>query len=408
MDENYTSQDVLIPETPESETPQPQPEPFSVLRVWEVFWQKVTKLELADDVLRLGTGILTVLMVVLVVWVMGSILQKGEMVTAAEQQQQTAQEQEPVSSGDTAALALPAYEGVQPVDGISRQNDFSTEKPTTSRFEVTKYEVVSGDTVFGIADQFGLKPETILWGNYYTLLDNPAAIYPGQVLNILPVDGVYHPWKEGEGLNGVSNGYGVSPEDIIEWPGNNLNAETIGDYANPNIEVETWLVVPNGTREFVNWSAPQIRRDNPAVARILGPGHCEPVSSGPIGTGAFIWPTTETYISGYEFIPAVNHWGIDIGGDIGNPIFGMDKGVVVYAGWNDWGYGNVVVIDHGNGWQTLYAHLDTYNVGCGTYITYGGEVIGTMGSTGKSSGPHLHLEMMYNGTRVNPHKYLPY
>jgi murein DD-endopeptidase MepM/ murein hydrolase activator NlpD len=89
------------------------------------------------------------------------------------------------------------------------------------------------------------------------------------------------------------------------------------------------------------------------------------VYSGPIGSEAFVWPTSETFISGYEFSPEVNHWGIDIGGDLGNPIYAADAGVVVYAGWNDWGYGNVIVLDHGNGWQTLYAHLSEVYVNCG-------------------------------------------
>jgi murein DD-endopeptidase MepM/ murein hydrolase activator NlpD len=78
----------------------------------------------------------------------------------------------------------------------------------------------------------------------------------------------------------------------------------------------------------------------------------------------------------------------------------------VYAGWNNWGYGNVVVINHGNGWQTLYAHLSAINVTCGQSV-YQTNVIGLVGDTGNSAGSHLHFEMMYNGTKVNPHDYLP-
>jgi murein DD-endopeptidase MepM/ murein hydrolase activator NlpD len=81
--------------------------------------------------------------------------------------------------------------------------------------------------------------------------------------------------------------------------------------------------------------------------------------------------------------------------------------VVVYSGWSDWGYGNVIAIDHGTGMQTLYAHLSTINVGCGAFVTQG-DVIGAMGSTGNSSGPHLHFEMRLNGGRVNPHNYVGY
>ena len=80
--------------------------------------------------------------------------------------------------------------------------------------------------------------------------------------------------------------------------------------------------------------------------------------------------------------------------------------VVVYAGWNNWGYGNMVVINHGNGWQTLYAHLSAIYVSCGQSV-WQTNIIGAIGTTGNSSGPHLHFEMMYNGAKVNPHNYLP-
>jgi murein DD-endopeptidase MepM/ murein hydrolase activator NlpD len=79
--------------------------------------------------------------------------------------------------------------------------------------------------------------------------------------------------------------------------------------------------------------------------------------------------------------------------------------VVVYAGWNDWGYGYMVVVNHGNGWQTLYAHLNAFNVGCGQEV-YQGSVIGAIGSTGNSTGSHLHFEMMMSGTKVNPWDYV--
>jgi murein DD-endopeptidase MepM/ murein hydrolase activator NlpD len=80
--------------------------------------------------------------------------------------------------------------------------------------------------------------------------------------------------------------------------------------------------------------------------------------------------------------------------------------VVVYAGWNDWGYGNMVLLDHGNDWQTLYAHLSQINVVCGESVGQGG-VVGLMGSTGNSTGSHLHFEMHTGSTKVNPWDFLP-
>ena len=404
MDENITSHDVH--ETQEVKKQEQVEEIPQFLTLWDRFWKRIQKIGLHDVVTQVTTILLTVIMVFLIIWVMKTFFLPEEKVNATA----SGGPYDAEEVVDTAELLLPAYEGVAPVEGISRASEINTslDEEVPSRYEVVEYEVVAGDTLIGIADKFGLEPETILWCNYDTLLDNPAAIYPGQVLAIYPTDGTTYRWMEGDGLNGVSTGLNVSPEDIIEWPGNNLSYETIGDYASPNIEVGSLIFAPGGTRSYYDWTAALFVRTDAATSRILGPGHCEAVYSGPIGTEVFVWPTSATYISGYEYTPELNHWGIDIGGDLGNPIYAADAGVIVYAGWNDWGYGNVIVIDHGNGWQTLYAHLSEVYVNCGDYINAGGQLIGTMGSTGNSSGPHLHYEMSLNGNRMNPHRYYPY
>ncbi|NMB61114.1 MAG: peptidoglycan DD-metalloendopeptidase family protein [Chloroflexi bacterium] len=403
MDENITSHDVDEKQEVNKQTQSEDPPRF--LTMWDKFWKRVQKIGLNDFVSRFGTVLVTIVMVGLVIWVMKTFFLEEEQIQTAGGGLYVATE-----GAVSSELVLPAYEGVAPLEGISRSSDIKTDlnETVSSRYDIVKYEVVAGDTLIGIADKFGLEPETVLWCNYDVLLDNPAAIYPGQVLNIYPTDGTTYRWQEGDGLNGVATGLHITPADIIEWPGNGLSYETIGDYASPNIEVGTLIFAPGGSRSYYDWSAALFNRDDPATSRILGPGHCDAVYSGPIGTEAFVWPTSATFISGYEFSPEINHWGIDIGGDLGNPIYAADAGVVVYAGWNDWGYGNVIVLDHGNGWQTLYAHLNEVYVNCGDYINFGGQLIGAMGSTGNSSGPHLHYEMSYNGSRVNPHKYYPY
>jgi len=291
--------------------------------------------------------------------------------------------------------------------GIPRLAQLHTIIPERPRTDIVQYTVQEGDTVFGIAEKFGLKPETILWGNYYTLLDNPSFLQPGQILNILPIDGIYHRWNAGDGLNGVAYFFSVTPEDIVNYPLNHLSMETIGDLSHPNIAPGTMLVIPNGKRSFVTWSAPRITRDDPGVAKVLGPGFCGTVTDGPVGVEAFIWPTNNHFLSGFDYSPQTNHFGIDLDGETGDPIYAVDNGVVVYSGWNDWGYGNMIVLDHGNGWQTLYAHLSQINVACGDWV-YQGSVIGLMGSTGRSSGSHLHFEMMNDTSgKVNPFAYLP-
>ncbi len=299
---------------------------------------------------------------------------------------------------------LPDYEfaggGSQ---GVSRTAEIHTNVPSRPRMEIVSYLVQTGDTLFGIADKFGLKPETILWGNWEELSGDPHSLLPGMELNILPVDGALHVWTAGESLTGVARFFDVTAEDIIEWPGNELDPTV--DTNDPPIAAGTALVVPGGHREVPTWSTPRIRRDNPASAQILGPGHCGSIYDGPVGTLTFIWPTTERYISGFHYDPNI-HPAIDIGGSLGNLIFATDTGVIVYAGWNNFGYGNVVVIDHGNGWQSLYAHLSEVHVVCGQAV-FQGNVIGLMGSTGKSTGPHLHFELMSDVYgKVNPMNFL--
>jgi murein DD-endopeptidase MepM/ murein hydrolase activator NlpD len=300
---------------------------------------------------------------------------------------------------------LPSYSAIASEDAvIARHMQLHTVIPERPRIEIIKDQVQKGDTLFGIADKFGLKPETILWGNWYTLGGDPHTLRPGQELDILPVNGALHVWSKGEGLNAVAEFYRVDVEDIINWPGNNLDPDI--DRSNPPIEEGTALVVPNGRRDPPSWQMVRITRSNPSVAKILGPGYCGAVSSGLIGDGIFGWPTASTWISGYDYMPGV-HEAIDIGGTIGTSIFAADDGVVVYAGWNDWGYGNVIVLDHGNGWQTLYAHLSQINVGCGQSASQG-QVIAAMGCTGNCTGPHLHFEMRSDlWGRVNPHNFLP-
>ncbi len=354
-----------------------------------------------------GAGIAGALLLVAVLWA-GS---RGRLpaLPAARGAQPTAASTGAPSPDSLAELpALPEYAAgaLSYAWGIPRLALLHTTLPGRPRFEITTYTVKAGDTVFDIATQFNLKPSTILWANLDVLADNPAFLSPDQVLRILPEDGAYYQWHKDDGLNGVSEYFNVKPEDIISWPGNHLDANTIGDYAHPNIPVGTWLVVPGGQREFISWSAPQIPRSNPAVARLYGAGYCGEVAYGAVGFGTFVWPTVEHWLSGYDYNPGVGHPAIDIAGQLGNAIYAADGGVVVYAGWNDWGYGNVTVIDHGNGWQTLYAHQSNVRVSCGQSVTQG-ELIGNLGSTGRSTGPHLHFEMTFNGAHVNPHSYLP-
>jgi len=304
------------------------------------------------------------------------------------------------------ALEMPSFvvDQVSFQYGIQRVALIHTSIPTRARVDVLVYTVEQGDSLFGIAETFGLKPETILWGNFDTLADNPHTLQPGQELNILPINGTYHEWREGESLIKVAEYYGVDPLEIIQWPGNKIDIYDF-DLDNPVFAVGQQLIVPGGSRELVDYGPPAITRDNPAIAATYGPGHCGTIYQGSVGVGVFLWPTTERWISGYDYNPGAGHPAIDIAGNVGNQVWASDNGVIVYAGWSNYGYGNLIVIDHGNGWQTLYAHMNSINVGCGQSVGQR-QVIGGLGNTGNSSGAHLHFEIIYLGTKVNPWNFL--
>lgn len=371
-------------------------------------WEALSRAGLAEISLRLGTHVLLIALILLLAWGLRFFYLRTDLNNdgAGDGLAMAANQLSGAVIQPSTDVSLPVLDQfLSPQWGITRIARLHTDVPSLPRSTVAVYTVQAGDTLFGIADKFGLQPETILWSNQFVLGDNPHNLRPGQELNILPVNGAYHRWSAGDGLNGVSRFFGVDPTSIINYPSNNLNPETIGDWSAPNIPAGTWLVIPGGRREFVNWSAPDIPRDNPGVAKVLGPGACESVTNGAIGNGVFIWPANNHFLSGFDYNPSANHPGIDIDGEEGDPVYAADSGVIVYAGWNNWGYGNMIVINHGNGWQTLYAHLSSYYVGCGQSVSQGG-VIGTIGSTGNSTGSHLHFEMMLNGTKVNPHDYL--
>jgi murein DD-endopeptidase MepM/ murein hydrolase activator NlpD len=356
---------------------------------------------LGESMLRAGTTLLSVVLLGIVIWLLRLFYAQ------APEARNTANALQAGPTAPVAQVADVLSQSDISFGGIPRLAQVHTTIPSRPRQEVIKYTVVEGDTVFGIAEKYGLKPETILWSNYYVLLDDPHALQPGQELNILPVDGTYHQWQQGEGLNGIATYYGVKPEDIINYPANKLDPATIGDLTNPNIAVGTWLVIPGGHREFISWSAPLgVTRENPASARVLGPGACDPVSGGAVGFGAFIWPANKHYLSGFDYTPNANHWGIDIAGNEGEAVYATDAGVIVYAGWNNYGYGNMIMVDHGNNFQSLYGHLSAINVSCGQSVGQG-DVIGAIGTTGHSSGPHLHFEIRAISSFVNPWDVLP-
>jgi murein DD-endopeptidase MepM/ murein hydrolase activator NlpD len=268
---------------------------------------------------------------------------------------------------------------------------------------VKEYTVVANDTLFIIATKFNLKPATILWGNP-ELADNPNILSVGKTVNILPVDGALRVVMAGDTLEKIAKVFHGKIDDIVKFPGNDL------DPLDPQIRQGQQLIVPGGWRDQVEWTLPA-----PPTRQVTGrgwsaePGACPGPFSGANGTGTYAWPAHNHYLSGWNFHDPGNpsHQGIDISAGLGAPITAADSGVIVFAGVSLVGYGNLIVIDHGNGYQTAYGHLSQINVVCGQSV-YQGNLIGLAGSTGNSSGPHLHFEIRSDQYgRVNPFSYLP-
>jgi len=369
-------------------------------------WEKLVRMGLGETTLKVGTAVVSVLLFVIIAWVMSQFYVKSRVNASDGMGGSDSLLGNSPKQVSPDSLTIPLVDN--PTDGVTRLASLHTTIPNRGRTDIEKYTVQKGDTLFGIAEKFNLKPETVFWSNRYVMGNDPENLVPGMELNILPIEGAYHRWSAGEGLNGVASFYSVTPEDVINYPGNNLSIDTIGDLSNPNITPGTMLVIPNGFATFVS-IIPSITRKNPAIASGLGTGACgQVIQQGATGVGMFFWPTIQHVITGYKWSPETNHNAIDIGGKSGDMIVAADNGIIVYAGWSNTGYGYMVIIDHDNGFTSLYAHLleGSIMVECGQSI-WQTNVIGAMGSTGKSSGPHLHFEIRYNGNPVNPTDYLP-
>lgn len=296
----------------------------------------------------------------------------------------------PIEVGDTDALegALvgsyaenPALAAKNPAESIAlvRAAVPITLIPERSRLDVVTHTVTAGDTLYGIAQRYKLSAETIMFSN--GLEKNPDLLRLGQQLVILPLNGIYHTVGPKDTLQTIAKAFKVTPEAIIQYPLNHLDAQ------NPTIVAGQKLIVPGGIKEL----------PKPAVTVYQAPS-----GTSRRGSGVLIWPTSGKITQGYKPL----HRALDIARSIGTPVKSADAGVVVVAGWTNSGYGYHIVIDHGNGLQTLYAHLSKIFVKRGQVVAKGG-VIGNMGTSGRSTGPHLHFEVRRGGVLVNPVGYLP-
>jgi murein DD-endopeptidase MepM/ murein hydrolase activator NlpD len=293
-------------------------------------------------------------------------------------------------------VAMPALDAAEAVASIERDIRIKTNVPVDKpRYELTEYRVSRGDSIFAIAESFKLKPETVLWANYDVLQDDPHSLKPGQVLKIPPTDGIYYQWKEQDTLEGIAKEFKAGIDDILNYPGNDI------DLADPKISSGSWVMIPGGEREFVQWLVPTVASGSSGTSS-TSQSVC---AGGAVGSGGFVWPADSRFLSGNDYWSG--HLGIDIAAGEGAGVYAADSGVVTMAqGGYNYGYGNVIQIDHRNGYSTVYAHLSVIGVGLCSNVR-AGQWIGAAGNTGNSQGAHLHFEVRLNGGFINPWFVLP-
>lgn len=274
-------------------------------------------------------------------------------------------------------------------EGISTDSDklTSSNTVTSKRNKIISYTVTSGDTVSSIAKQFGITINTVLWANN---LGAYSLIRPGDELNILPESGVIHNVKSGDTISKIANTYDIAEKDILA--SNELGAVLkIGDK----------IMVPGGTKLKAAVASRPKTTSNTGLSIIRDLVKTPDAPSSTDTSQKMLWPTEGHRITQYF---SWSHTGLDIANKTGTPLYASEAGTVEYSGWSN-GYGYNVLINHGGGKKTRYAHASKLFVKAGDSVSRG-ENIAAMGSTGWSTGPHIHFEVIINGKKYNPLNYI--
>ena len=263
-----------------------------------------------------------------------------------------------------------------------------TASNNTGRTEIIYHTVQSGEVIGQIAEKYGLSLSSVLWANGLT---SRSLIKPGDKLKILPISGVVHKVKKGDNLSKIAKLYGADINKILEF--NKLKSD------GSDLVVGEELLIPDGKMPAPTPTYTQNTRQYTVLSNVAAP---PPSVSAPAGSG-YLWPAGVRYISQYF---GWRHTGLDIAGKIGTPLYATKYGTVTKSqcGWNG-GYGCYIIIDHGGGISSLYGHASKLYASVGDVVEQG-ETIALMGSTGRSTGSHLHFEIRINGVRQNPLKYI--
>lgn len=255
-----------------------------------------------------------------------------------------------------------------------------TDISTKPRDKTIDYLVQEGDTISTIADKFGVSVDTVLWENNLTAR---SKIKVGQSIQVLPVTGVLHKVQKGDTIYSIAKKYDTSPQAVVDFDFNTfVNDETF------ELAIGQTVIVPDGVKPTEKVIVPRILQTTPNAGTV-------------IASGIFVWPTNGSITQRFSWY----HPGVDIANRASPDVLAADAGVVIIPGYMGGGYGNYVIIDHGNGYRTLYGHMQRISVVSGQTVTRG-DRIGKMGSTGRSTGVHLHFEVSKNGAKVNPLSFL--
>lgn len=260
----------------------------------------------------------------------------------------------------------------------------STKKVKRPRKEIINYTVEPGDTISTIAENFGISVSTILWENN---LSSYSIIRPGNKLSILPFTGVTHKVVSGDNLSTIANKYNIEEKKIVE--SNKLTDSS-------KLSIGQILFIPEGAKtRYAQSSSKRYTGINVIKDLVKSP------SATPVSGNKMNWPTPGHRITQYY---SWRHHGLDVADKTGTPIYAADAGTIEYQGWGK-GYGYQIVINHGGGKKTRYAHLSKFYTKKGQKVSKG-ETIAAMGSTGWSTGPHIHFEVIINGKKYNPLNYI--
>ena len=258
------------------------------------------------------------------------------------------------------------------------ESSLSTIISAKPRDKVVDYEVKSGDTLASVESKFNVSVDSIKWATNI----KTDTIKTGTVLKIPPITGVVYKVVSGDNIYSIAKKYRTDAQKIVNFPFNDF------------VDLDTFALV-QGQTLFVPDGVPPVEQP-----RITSP-YIAQIQAGVQGSSTFIWPTSGS-ISQY---PVWYHMAVDIQNPSAPSVIASDTGTVVFAGCLDWGYGCHIIINHGNGYESLYGHLSNIAVSPGQAVSQG-QTIGIMGSTGRSTGTHLHFEVRSGGGLLNPLNFL--